>query len=111
MRVDGYKNLQNSPARDTKAQPGGADKAGQAAAADAVNAESVVDSPEEEVNTADSVEISADAQQLLAAGNSGDVRPEKVDRARKVLESGSYNDRGVIEKTAERIADRFSAEG
>ena len=53
----------------------------------------------------------AGAQQLLEQGQkSGAVRPEMVDRAKAILQSGSYNDKGVIEKTAEKIADKFNAE-
>jgi hypothetical protein len=66
--------------------------------------------------TTDTVEISAEAQALLAGGSMPDqnqsveVRPEMVDRARKILESGAYNDQGVLEKTAEKIAAVLSAE-
>lgn len=64
----------------------------------------------------DTIEISARAQQFLKGekteqGQAAGVRPEMVARARQVLQSGTYNDNGVIEKTAAKIAGVLSAEG
>ena len=56
----------------------------------------------------DTVELSEEARKLMGPQTSNSsalpVRPEMVERAKALLASGHYNDRAVLEKTAERIA-------
>jgi len=65
----------------------------------------------------DTIEISAKARELLAGGGVSNtseapaVRPEAVERARQILQSGTYNNAGAIERTAGKIASLFSSEG
>ncbi|MEI6231514.1 MAG: flagellar biosynthesis anti-sigma factor FlgM [Planctomycetota bacterium] len=60
------------------------------------------------VGTEDTVELSEEARQIMGVqtGKSSElpVRPEMVERAKALLASRQYNDRAVLEKTAERIA-------
>ena len=59
----------------------------------------------------DVVELSAQAQQLLATGNQADpVQTEMVARARKFIDAGMYNDQGVLEATADRLSLVISTE-
>jgi hypothetical protein len=58
------------------------------------------------------LELSEQAQQLLAAdaGPAGAPPPLMVEHARRLLADGFYNDRGVLERTAERLAPLFTAD-
>lgn len=111
MRVDGYSGLQGTGPLDPNKKEGLAGTSQAGAAAPKVDAESG------DSGAADTVEISDKARELLAGGavstatEMSAIRPEAVDRARKVLQSGLYNDQGALEKTAEKIASLFSAEG
>lgn len=65
----------------------------------------------------DSLEISPKAQELLAktqqknnAAEPDLVRQEKVERAKQVIQDGSYNNRGALEKTADKLAKLFSVD-
>ncbi|MGD0092978.1 MAG: flagellar biosynthesis anti-sigma factor FlgM [Planctomycetota bacterium] len=62
--------------------------------------------------TADTVEMSAGAKALMSGGiaQKSEIRPEMVDRARKVIETGQYNDEAVLQKTAEKIATVISTQ-
>jgi len=116
MRVDGYSGLQGTGPLDPNKDKSlaGASQAGAAGTNPLIDADQDGDAG----GTTDTIEISDKARELLAGGTvstatetSSAIRPEAVDRARKVLQAGTYNDLGALEKTAERIADRFSAEG
>lgn len=69
-------------------------------------------------DSGDSIEISDKARELMKASASSTpvvtdkpaIRPDMVERARKMLESGTYNDHGVLERTAGRISDLFSTQ-
>jgi anti-sigma28 factor (negative regulator of flagellin synthesis) len=61
-----------------------------------------------EATTQDTIEISTSAQKLMT--QPATIRPEMVERARKVLQSGTYNDNGAIEATASKLAELFSSE-
>ena len=105
MRVDGYTNVGGAPSADPQSDA--------AAAAGRVPAQRVDSSadqaaePEDAQSTGDSIEISQGARDLLGHVP---VRPEMVERARQILSSGTYNDKGAIENTAEKISESFSAE-
>ena len=103
MRVDGYNNVGGAPATDPHSDGPGRVPASQRA--DSTH-EQAVESDETHA-AGDSIEISQGARDLLGQAP---VRPEMVERARKILSSGLYNDKGVIEKTAEKISESFSAD-
>ena len=101
MRVDGYRNAGNAPLTDSVSDTASRQPVQRTDA----DQEHGVESAEPQA-AGDSIEISQGARDLMGQAP---VRPEMVERARKVLSSGLYNDKGVIEKTAEKIADSFSA--
>lgn len=115
MRINGQNNVQGTSPRDYK--PEGA-KGGQAPlqAQDTDGDSDRSGTPAAQGE--DTLEISDNARKLLAGieqpqsqDKSAPARPEAVERARKVLQSGVYNDAGVIDKTAEAILHReFSAD-
>lgn len=102
MRVDGYSNVGAAPAADPNSEAA----ARLLAAQRADSQEHPAGESHDAATAGDSIEISQGARDLLGQAP---VRPEMVDRARKILSSGVYNDKGVIEKTAEKIAASFSA--
>jgi hypothetical protein len=68
----------------------------------------------------DTLEISSQASALLAArksegpapvDNNTALRPEAVDKARQILQSGTYNSEGSLNKTAEELGQLFRSEG
>jgi len=103
MRVNGYNGVNNpesperrpeGPSRSADVQPAG-----------------VSSEPASEVSDAegggDTIEISSGAKELL--GKSTDApNPDNVERARQILQSGSYNDTGALEKTAAAVANVLS---
>jgi len=113
MRVDGYSGLQGTGPLDPNK------KEGLAGTSQAQPAGSPQLDAEHDVNledATDTIEISAKAREVLAGGavstanETSAIRPEAVERARKLLQSGLYNDHGVLEKTADKIAGLFSTD-
>ena len=108
MRVDVNNSINGPAPKDPRAE---AAKAGQAGSVVPASTPEIDQDGDTDGGSSDTIEFSAGAQQLLQQGGaSGAVRPDMVERAKSILQSGSYNDKGVIEKTAEKIADSFSAE-
>ncbi len=110
MRVDVNNSINGPAPKDPRAEAAKqGEKAGQVVPASTPDIDHDGDT---DSGSSDTIEFSAGAQQLLEQGKgaSGAVRPEMVERAKSILQSGSYNDKGAIEKTAEKIADSFSAE-
>ena len=116
MRIDGYGGVKG-PGVPPDPKSEGAGRANQANPNDRLDDVDKKDNPDADP-TADSLEISPKAQELLAETKQkkdapkteDDVRPEKVERARQVLQNGLYNDKGAVEKTANAIAKVFSAD-
>lgn len=115
MRVDGYSGLQGTGPLDPNKEKALASAAQAGAAGDTAQIDAGTAASDDATDT---IEISDKARELLAGGavstaseTTSAIRPEAVERARKVLQSGLYNDHGALEKTAEKIAERFSAEG
>ena len=113
MRINGYNDkLQGNAPLNKK--PEGAQK--QPAAPGSDKDGDVDVAPRTETQGEDSIEISANAQKFLVQGQGQQkaqtpVRPEAVERAKQVLQSGLYNDSGVLDKTASAIMGReFAAE-
>ena len=109
MRVDVNNPISGPAPKDPRTE--GTKQSERAPQVDPATTPAVDQDGDTDGGSADTIEFSAGAQQLLENGaQSGAVRPEMVDRARSILQSGAYNDKGVIEKTAEKIADKFNAE-
>ena len=109
MRVDANNGVTGPAPKDPRAEA--AKQSERAPQVEPASAPIVDNDGDTDGGSSDTIEFSAGAQQLLEQGQkSGAVRPEMVDRAKAILQSGSYNDKGVIEKTAEKIADKFNAE-
>jgi len=104
MAIDGV-----GPSNNTGAV-GGADAA-RTEAANRVRPHDQADtSPTQSSGTqgGDRVELSSEAQQAAQAYgaspvNLEDIRTDKVEEAKKFLKAGLYNDKGVIEQTAQSI--------
>lgn len=106
MQVDGPGSLQSAGGLAPK--PEDAKRAQQAAP---VRNEPAPRDRADRSESGDTIEISAQAQEILQARETesaeGSARPEKVERARQVLQSGSYNEQGAIEDTARKVGDLF----
>jgi hypothetical protein len=109
MRVSGSSGLRGAGAPDHR--KGGAPEVGEGQPVNAAPQADAASNPGAGA-TADTVEMSAEAKAILNGGvpQKSEIRPEMVDRARKVIETGQYNDQGVLEKTAEKIAAAISAQ-
>jgi hypothetical protein len=115
MQVDGSGGIQNSGANAPRADE--AKKAAQSNRAETERAREQDDASEDQRDT---VEISARANALLAARTAektdaseadSEVRAEAVDRARQILQSGTYNNAGTLDRTAEALGQLFRSEG
>jgi hypothetical protein len=103
MRVDGYNNVGGAPSTDPRS-----DAAGRVPGSQRPESADEREVKSDEAHASgDSIEISQGARELIGQAP---VRPEMVERARKLLSSGLYNEKGAIEKTAEKIAASFSTD-
>jgi hypothetical protein len=107
MRIDCYTGQAGGVPLDPRKD--GLSKAGQGEAVEGVQPDIKDSTPAVTSSGEDTIEISAGAQELLGP-DGGTTRPDAVERARQVLQSGLYNDKAVLEQTAEKIAGLFSAE-
>jgi hypothetical protein len=106
MRIDAYAGQTGAVPLDPRKD--GLSKAGakepvEGVSSDAKDGASAVQSSGE-----DTIEISSGAQEILA--QQGTVRADAVDRARQILQAGTYNDKAALEATADKIANVFSAD-
>lgn len=66
-------------------------------------------------SSGDRVEVSSEAKALAQATTEAEqleeVRPEVVEAAKRMLASGFYNDRGVLESTAGEVAPFVDLDG
>jgi hypothetical protein len=117
MQVDGYGGIQNTGANAPRP-----DDAKKAAQSNRTENERPRDVREQQSSNdqGDTVEISARANELLAArqaekteatGDDNTVRAEAVERARQILQSGTYNNAGTLDRTAEALGQLFRSEG
>ncbi len=113
MQVDGYGGIQSSGA--SAQNPEAAKRLAQVPRKE--NEERAV-SQKKEQDSGDVVEISAQARELLqsveaqqkveeAEASQDAIRSDAVERARQILQSGTYNDTGKLEATAEKLGDLF----
>lgn len=112
MRVDGPQGLHSGNAQEARPERAAKSAGAQAAGHDEQPEDAASGAP----SAPDTIEISDHARQLMESlantnqGQTAGIRPEMVERARKVLQAGTYNDAGVIDKTAARIAQILSAD-
>jgi len=118
MQVDGSGGIQNSGTNAPRADE--AKKSAQSNRTESERARDLREQDDSSDDQRDTVEISARANELLAARKvekadsteaDTEVRPEAVDRARQILQSGTYNNAGTLDRTAEALGQLFRSEG
>jgi len=105
MRIDAYAGQTSGVPLDPRKE--GVNKADKKDPVDGVGSE-VKESAAVTSSGEDTIEISAGAKELLDSGST--VRPDAVERAKQILQAGTYNDQASLEGTADKIANVFSEE-